>query len=165
MDKIFAADPATKFGWAHSSGASGTWDLSVKRDESSGMRLIRCRASLEKVHKELGINLLVYEAARNAGAKMQGALVVQAMIQSVIVVFCEDHGIEYRGYSPSEIKSHATGNGNAKKEDMVAWALAANPKIKPVDMDDNRADALALLSFATETYGSVPNDFGRKTRS
>lgn len=139
--KILALDPATKCGWAHSDGPSGVFDLSIRRDESAGMRLLRLKGKLNEIRRDVGIELVAYEAARNAAQKMQGALVVQATMQGVIVSWCEEHGIEYRGYSPSEIKKHATGKGNASKCDMVK---AAEAKFGPVE-DDNHADALWIL--------------------
>lgn len=141
--KILALDPATKCGWAHSGGGSGTWDLSIRRDESGGMRLIRLEGKLVTIHNSAGIDMVVYEAARNAGPKMQGALVVQAEMQGVIKLWCDSRDIPYRGFSPSEIKKHATGKGNANKAAMVAAAIAKgwNPK------DDNEADALWLLDL------------------
>src|SRR5690606_30850313 len=86
-----------------------------------------------------------------AGPKMQGALVVQAQLQAIIVAFCEDQGIDYRGYSPSEIKKHATGKGNASKEDMLSAARAKWPQVAIAD--DNQADALWLLDLANQEYG------------
>jgi Holliday junction resolvasome RuvABC endonuclease subunit len=151
--KILALDPATKCGWAHSSGLSGVWDLSIKRDESAGMRLIRLRAELDKflhVHREsnLGVDLVVYEAVRNMAPGGRGASVVQAMIQGVIVLWCEDHGINYRGYSPNQIKKQATGKGNASKDNVLAAACMRWPKLDIID--DNHADALWLLDLALE---------------
>ena len=72
---ILALDPATHCGWASSVGASGCWDLSVRRDESSGMRLIRLRAKLREIHAASPITMLFFEAARHCGGA--GALVVQ----------------------------------------------------------------------------------------
>ena len=148
--RILAMDQATKCGWAHSAGASGTWDLSIRRDESSGMRLIRLQSKLKEIFEGVGIDIIVYEAARHAAPKMQGALVVQAEIQGVIKLFCETHKIESRGYSPSEVKKHATGKGNANKETMVSFAKAKWPKVKLVD--DNHADALHILGLALKEY-------------
>lgn len=145
---ILAIDPATKCGWAHSGGASGTWDCSVRRDESVGMRLIRLRAKLEEVLKSGPVDLVVFEAARHAGPGMQGALVVQATLQGVLIVWAEDHQIEYRGYSSKEIKKFATGKGNASKAQMVK---AAEMKFGRVG-DDNEADALWLLALAQRDY-------------
>lgn len=143
---ILALDPATKCGYAHSCGVCGTWDLSVRRDESSGMRLIRLAAKIAEIHKSVGIDVLVFEAARNAGPKMQGALVVQAEFQGQIKAWCENNKVEYRGYSPTEIKKHATGKGNAGKELMIFKARAKWPAAGIVD--DNQADALWLLDLA-----------------
>lgn len=141
--RILALDPATNCGWAHSDGAAGTWDLSVRRDESSGMRLIRLRG---KLNDFFGMtDLVVFEAARNCAPRMQGALVVQAELQGVIKLWCEANKIEYRGFSPSEIKKHATGKGNANKEAMVAFARLKWPEFKG---DDNEADARWILDFA-----------------
>lgn len=149
--RILALDPATRCGFAHSMGASGTWDLSTRRDESIGMKLIRFRGKLEEIRLAVGVDLLVYEAARHAAPKMQGALVVQAMLQATLVTWCEDNRIEYRGYSPSEIKKRATGRGNAGKPDVLAAARAKWPEVR----DDNQADSLWLLDLAAAEYGGA----------
>lgn len=147
--KILAIDPATRCGWAHSDGMGGTWDLSIRRDESAGMRLLRLRGKLKEIHQTLGIEVLAFEAARNAAPKMQGALVIQAQLQAVIVTFCEDNQIQYRGFSPTEVKKHATGKGNASKEEMIHFAKQKWPLIQIAD--DNHADALHILSLTQAT--------------
>jgi len=172
--KILALDPATLCGWAHTNGKSGTWDLKPKRDESRGMRLVRLRLRLKKMLMKYDIDMLVFEAARHAGPKMQGALVVQSEMQGVIKLWCELKGIEYKGYSPSEIKKFATGKGNAgarkrrKKGDvspqpkrkkgagkqaMRVAALNRWPDME--EADDNEIDAKWLLALATKQFGSV----------
>lgn len=128
---------------------SGTWDLSVRRDESGGMRLVRLAGKLNEMHK-LGIDLVVFEAARHCAPGMQGALVCQAEMQGLIKHWCEEKGINYRGYSPTEIKKHATGKGNAKKDAMIAAARAKWQNVK----DDNEADARFLLDLAEKEYGT-----------
>ena len=55
---ILAIDPATVCGWAHSGAGSGVWDLSVRADESNGMRLLRLRAKLNAA-REAGLDLVV----------------------------------------------------------------------------------------------------------
>jgi Holliday junction resolvasome RuvABC endonuclease subunit len=144
---ILALDPATKCGWAHSCSASGTWDLSIKRDESAGMRLIRIIGKLNEIDELLGINLVVYEAARHAVSN--GALICQSELQGVIKLWCEHKKIDYRGFSPSEIKKHATGKGNANKSDMMSAAMAKWPNFRG---DDNEADARFLLDMAKGLY-------------
>jgi len=142
--KILALDIGTKMGWAHSCGVSGVWDLSVRRDESGGMKLIRLRSKLNEIYNSEGIELVVFEAVRHAAPGMQGALVVGAELQGVLKVWCEVDGIEYRGYSPSEIKKHATGKGNTNKQMMLDLAREKWGHIE----DDNEADAKWLLDLA-----------------
>lgn len=148
---ILALDLATKTGWAVSCGQSGTWDLSIRRDESSDMRLIRLRGKLNDLHSALGIEMVAYEAARHAAPGMQGALVTQAEMQGVLKTWCSDRRIPYKGFSPGEIKKHATGKGNSGKD---AMAEAARTKLG-VDLagkDDNEVDAIWLLDMAKHLY-------------
>lgn len=148
--KILAIDPATKCGWAvNEPQASGTWNLSVRRDESDGMRLIRLESKLAAIDEAGGIDLVVFEAARHGAPKMQGALVVQAQFQGVLKAWCLRRQIPYRAYSPTEIKKHATGRGNANKDAVLLAARDRWPGCK----DDNEADALWLLDLASEEYG------------
>lgn len=146
--RILALDPATACGWAHVAGDSGVWDLSVKKDESKGMRLIRLRSYLNQVREKHGVELLVFEASRNS--KFGNAVKVAAQIQAVIEMWCYDNGVEYCGYSPKTIKLHATGNGNASKDDMKVAAGEKFPGVKIED--DNHADALCLLNMAVELF-------------
>lgn len=152
MKTILAIDPATVCGWAALTGATlsgGTWDLSIRRDESGGMRVVRFEAKLNEIAGAYRIGLVVFEAARNCAPRMQGALVVQAELQGVLKLWCERRRIAYRGYSPSEIKKYATGKGNANKEAMVAAARQRWPEFKG---DDNEADARWLVILAERDY-------------
>lgn len=146
---ILAIDPATKCGWAHSCGESGVWDLSIRRDESGGMRLLRFRGKLNSVRASVGVDVVAFEAARHAAPKMAGALVVQAELQGTLKLWCEQRQVQYRGYSPSEIKKHATGKGNASKADMVEAAVDKFGSVA----DDNEADALWLLDLVQGEVG------------
>jgi len=152
--KILALDPATKCGFAHSCGVAGTWDLSVRRDESAGMRLVRLRGKLGELQRDVGVDLVVFEAARHASARMGGAVVVQAELQSVIKVWCHDVGLDYRGYSPSEVKKHATGKGNADKKAVIAVARKRWPGLSR-EVDDNEVDARWLLDLAVRDLGGT----------
>lgn len=97
------------------------------------------------MRSSLGVALVVFEGARHAGLKMQGALVVQSEMQGVVKLWCEEHGIDYRAYSPSEIKKHATGKGNAGKEEMLEAARARWPD--RVFKWHDEADATFLLDL------------------
>ena len=149
--RILALDPATMCGWAHSCGTSGTWDLSTKKDESGGMKLIRLVGKLDEMYMRAGVDLVVFEAQRGGNRAFLGSLVVQSEIQGCIKLWCERMDIPYRGYSPSEIKKHATGKGNSGKEKMMEAAKARWPRVEFVD--DNQADACWLLSLGTSEYG------------
>jgi Holliday junction resolvasome RuvABC endonuclease subunit len=150
---MLALDPATMMGWAITPELSGVWDLSIKRDESAGMKLLRLKGKLREVAANSTIKLIVYEAARNAMPKMQGALVHQAKLQAIIESFAEENGIDYKGYSPSEIKKFATGKGNANKEAMIIAAKKMYPGVEI--LDDNHADALLLLGLARKEFPNL----------
>ncbi len=141
---VLALDLGRKCGWAHSGGMSGVWDLSIKPDESSGMRLVRLRAKLETVYNALGVHLLVFEAARNL--RFGNAVRSNAEFQAVVKLWAHDRGVEYKGYSPKQIKKFATGKGTASKTAMLAAAKTKWPDLEIID--DNHADALWLLELA-----------------
>lgn len=144
MKNILALDVATNCGWAHSSGPSGTWDLSVKRDESSGMRLIRLVAKLNEMKAAAGVDLLFFEAAQVYIGHMSGVL-VEAEMLGTVKLWCEQNNVEYASRNIAQIKKHATGKGNAKKDMMLASARArwSDRQIKTAD----EADALWLLDL------------------
>ena len=64
--------------------------------------------------------------------------------------FCEHHHIPYQGVPVGTIKRFITGKGNASKEAVITAvrALGHSP------VDDNEADALALLHWAIAAGGS-----------
>jgi Holliday junction resolvasome RuvABC endonuclease subunit len=151
--KILALDLGTYMGWAHVCGVSGTWNLSVQKDESSGMRLLRLRGKLNAVKESEGIDLICFEAFRYTS--QQSAAVVLGEIQATVKLWCHDNGAEYKGYSPTEIKKHATGRGNAGKSDMRESAIAKWGEARIGPMDDNEVDALWLLDMGLQSFGSL----------
>lgn len=140
--KILSLDPATLCGWAHSSGASGYWDLNLKRDESPGMKLLKLRSKLTETKNTIGVDLLAYEAVRYAAGGH--ALIALAEIQGQIKAWCLENGVEYKGYSSTSIKTHATGKGRASKAEMVSAAIRISGKV--VESEDE-ADAICLMSL------------------
>lgn len=150
-----ALDFATKTGWAHSCGASGVWDFSIKKDESSGMRLIRFQAKLRETHESVGFGLIVFETVsvgRGTKANMDGVK-LQSKLQGVIEQFAEEHdGVECCSYHQATIKKHALPR--VKKRDKAAMLSAARARWPAVDIiDDNQADALWLLDLAQHDLG------------
>ena len=140
--KILALDIATHCGWAISNGIYGEWDLRPKRDESSGMRLIRFKSKLKEIIETESINLIVFE---RPGGIHRGAIIVQSELQGILKEYCEEKKIEYKGYSSMEIKKFATGKGNCKKDLMIEFA---RKKYNYQGDNDNEADALHLLNLA-----------------
>jgi len=144
--RMLALDPATHCGWAISNDVYGVWNLTPKRDESMGMRLIRFRAKLIEIIENEKINLVSFE---RPGGRHTGAIIVQSELQGQIKVICEERFIPYRAYSSQEIKKHATGKGNSGKPQMVS---AAKQKLGYTGKDDNEADALWLLDLTKLDY-------------
>jgi Holliday junction resolvasome RuvABC endonuclease subunit len=143
---ILALDIGTHCGWAHSCGLSGTWDLSVKRDESSGMRLIRLRSKLREIFDGEGVDIVFFEAVRFAGGKTGRAIPVMGELQGVIKLWAELKKIPYKGLSSSEVKKFATGKGNAGKPAMKEAALKKWGGVVE-GCDDNEVDAKWILEL------------------
>jgi len=138
---LLTLDIATKTGWCTKT-SSGTWDLSPRKNESKGMRLIKFKASLREICEAEKISLIIFEGAVTYG-KFPNHVAVE--LQGVLKLFCEENSIEYRSYMPTEIKKFATGKGNSKKEAMIA---AAKEKYGYNGNDDNEADAIHLYHLA-----------------
>lgn len=66
---------------------------------------------------------------------------------ATLTAWCEHHSIPYQGVPVGTIKKHATGKGNAGKEDVITSVRARGH----APVDDNEADALALLHWGIET--------------
>jgi Holliday junction resolvasome RuvABC endonuclease subunit len=66
-----------------------------------------------------------------------------------LTAWCEHRAIPYQGVPVGTLKKHVTGKGNADKAAMIA--AMQEKRFRPVD--DNEADALALLLWAMELHG------------
>lgn len=143
---LLAIDPATKSGWA-TVDAYGTWDISIRPNESDGIKWLRFKARLDEVCKLALIDVVAYE--RPAG-RHANALIHHSKLIAIIETYCAENNIQFKGYSASHIKKHATGKGNCSKAAMVA---AAQEKLGYEGEDDNEADALWLYELAAEDLG------------
>lgn len=148
---ILALDLGTKCGWAYQTEAnmsSGVWNLKASSSESIGERYQKFRHALEHINGR--IHYVVYEEVKFHRAT--DAAHVYGGFEAILQSFCLDHKIEYQGVGVSTIQKHATGRGMApkgKKKELMFQA-AVN-KYKSVNViDDNHADALCLLSWATD---------------
>jgi Holliday junction resolvasome RuvABC endonuclease subunit len=144
--KILALDLAETSGWAYNQPLinGGTWDLKPKRGSSQGMKLIKLRSFLEDFYNEVnGVDLIVYE--KPAGRFINGVIGVAELV-AVVKIFCEDKGIQYTSYRPTEVKKAMAGSGNANKEKMFKAAEKMFPEISIID--HNMADAMLMLKLA-----------------
>ncbi|AKK20069.1 hypothetical protein HUT03_02160 [Candidatus Liberibacter africanus] len=104
-------------------GIKTIWFEEVRRHDLRGIKTIW----FEEVRRHLGV-----DASHAYGGFL-----------AVLASWCERHGIAYSGVPVQTIKKHITGKGNANKALVVlaVKGLGFNP------IDDNEADALALLDY------------------
>ena len=146
---ILALDLGQKTGWAvrNADGAiaSGTVEFKPGRFEGGGMVYLRFRAWLQEVDETAGgIGAVYFEEVRFhrgvTAAHAYGGYLAH------LTAWAEMYKIPYRGVPVGTIKRHVTGRGNADKDAVIAAVRALG--FDPVD--DNEADALALLDWALE---------------
>ena len=149
-----ALDLGTTTGWAYQFEGrvvvSGTWNLRPGRYDGGGMRFVRFTNHLHELHAADPIGIVYYEEVR--AHKGVDAAHVYGGLMATLTSWCEQHGIPYEGVPVGEIKKFATGKGNASK-DMV-WNAVVAWGHQPVD--DNEADALALLKCKAGAFHTPP---------
>ena len=151
---LLALDLGTTTGWALSPPggpiASGTVSFRPSRYDGGGMRYLRFRGWLDSIAEDSGLPGAIHfeEVRRHVGTD---AAHVYGGLLAILTSWCEQRGIAYQGVPVGTIKRHITGKGNADKAAVIAAVRARgfNPT------DDNEADALAILLWATETQGGV----------
>jgi len=155
MDRtLLAIDLGTTTGWALRSTdgliTSGTVSFRPSRYDGGGMRYLRFQNWLAEMDRLSGpITTIFYEEVRRHigtdAAHVFGGLL------ATLTAWAELRGIPYGGVPVGTIKKFATGKGNANKAAMMTAARARG--FSPVD--DNEADAIAILLWAVETRGGV----------
>lgn len=144
---ILALDLGTTTGWAlrSSDGTinSGSAGFRPQRFEGGGMRFLRFKRWLAEL-KDMtgGIHALYFEEVRRHVST--DAAHAYGGFLATLTAWCEHHQIPYQGVPVGTIKKHATGKGNASKDDV----LSAMRALGHAPADDNEADALALLRWA-----------------
>lgn len=147
-----ALDMSSVCGWAvgvPGKVSYGVWQLAPRRGESPGMRYLRLRARLHALRaKHPDIAVVFYEQAHHrGGAATEYAVGCVATVQA----WCAEYGIEHAAVHSATIKKHATGKGNAPKDAVMAAMRRRG--FEPID--DNEADALALLDWAFAHGGAI----------
>ena len=147
--RTLALDMGSRCGWAIGKAGevcSGVWDIAPRRGESPGMRYLHLRAHLQHVRAAYpDLAAVFYEQAHHrGGAATEYAVGCVATVQA----WCAEHSLEHAAVHSATIKKHATGKGNASKDEMVASARARGH----TPVDDNEADALGLLDWAVHHH-------------
>ena len=154
MTHIIALDLGTKTGFAEFADGDPyseqwvLWKPSKKtKDLTLGRRVLEFEGHLSAhdTPREFYPDAIYYEDVRRHlgtdAAHVYGAL------QGVLEVFCLTRMIRLVPVGVKVIKKHATGNGNATKQDMVRaayklWGLS--------NISEDEADALGLLHYAVQ---------------
>ena len=149
---VLALDLGTATGWALRTRddciTSGTMTFKPSRFEGGGMRYLRFHGWLREMRELAGpIDRIVFEEVRRHigtdAAHIFGGLL------ATLTSWAELNTIPYEGVPVGTIKRFATGKGNADKAAVIAAMQARG--FRPAD--DNEADALALLLWATSSTG------------
>lgn len=143
MTALLALDLGTLTGYAFSptvgSVVSGVFNNKGGRYEGGGMRYVRFRGHLDRMHAAAPIGMVVFEEVR----RHQGtdAAHVYGGMLAMLTAWCEEAKIPYEGIPVATIKKFATGKGNAGKNEVIAAVRSMGYEPR----DDNEADAIALL--------------------
>jgi Holliday junction resolvasome RuvABC endonuclease subunit len=148
--RILALDLGTKTGWAWSDGVrveSGVNTLVLRKEESPGMRYVRFRKWFDDMCLLSLPDVVVCEKPHLRGF---GATHFLTNLLGRVEEECAIRGVQHSTCHTGTLKKHATGYGNASKDEMVkiAQAIFSDRLVA----DDNEADALLLLAWARDTY-------------
>lgn len=138
---LLAIDPATACGWAMSPQEYGCWSLDKKKGESDGAKWLKLEVNIKNLIKNRNVRIVGFELPV---VGMMGATIHHAKLNAIIERTCAELEVEYKTFSPSEIKLFATGRGNAKKPEMIE---AARVHFGYEGDNDNEADALWILAL------------------
>jgi Holliday junction resolvasome RuvABC endonuclease subunit len=150
---LLAIDIGTTTGWARCSRDgtvhSGSQSFAPRRMEAAGQRWLKFRAFLVEQRQQAGdIHAVYYEDVKQHAGTL--AAHVYGGFLACLEMWCAANNIPLRPVGVGQVKKHWTGKGNAKKDEMIVAAKAKG--FAPVD--DNHADALAILSLARAIEGA-----------
>jgi Holliday junction resolvasome RuvABC endonuclease subunit len=144
---ILALDLGSRCGWAVLSArsgevASGVAEFRPGRFEGAGMAFLRFETFLENINNAATLGIVVFEEVR----AHRGTLAAQVYggFLAHLTAWCERKAVPYTAVPVATIKRHATGKGNASKDEVIAAVRARGFAPK----DDNEADAIAILDWA-----------------
>lgn len=143
---LLALDLGTHTGWAirrrDGSIVHGTESFSPRKSWTPGQRWLRYRSWLAQIIDREQVHAITYELVhRHLGTEAAHAY---GAFQACTEMAAGCRGIELLTVGVGTTKRHWTGKGNADKAAMIAEAKRRG--FRPVD--DNAADALAILDWA-----------------
>lgn len=136
--KVLGIDPGMTTGWAlyeNEQYTNGVWDLKAIKGAEPIYTLYQ---SLDSMLRHECVGLVCYEepVARGMAARSLNRQL------GVIIVVCELHCVPHYPVNPGTLKKHATGKGNATKEEMAAVLPG-----KLQSTDHNAIDAAWLADY------------------
>lgn len=149
MTACLALDMASDTGWAIKSPrgtASGVKNIAPAKGQHAGMRYKKLLNLLIDMHKTYPeITMIAYEHPI-AGHRGINQAAYSYGCMAVVQMFCAMHSLISRSAYPSTVKKYIAGRGNADKNEMISAIrkLGFDPE------DDNEADALGVLLWATQ---------------
>lgn len=145
INKILSIDIGSTSGWAYYNNGiitSGSKKFKDNAYSGGGAKYLNFASWLKEYNPDI---VYFEEVKRHIGtiaAHTYGGFL--AMLEA----WCEKNNIPYQGVGVGTIKKSATGKGNANKETMINAMIFKGHK--PVD--DNEADALALLYYVLDKH-------------
>jgi crossover junction endodeoxyribonuclease RuvC len=142
---LLALDLGTNTGWALSHKGdiqSGTISFKDTPFDCKDSKYTKFRRWLDNQKAHFEFEQIVYESVRRHAGTI--AAQVYGGFMATLQTFGDKHEIPYEGVPVGTIKKFATGKGNASKEDVIRAMKGRGHE----PIDDNEADALALLYWA-----------------
>ena len=129
-------------GQAFTVHGSGYWNIKSSRYEDLGVRPVRLKRHLERMHALWNFHEIAYEAVKFSSTTYSSQL--YGVMWGTMMVFAKEHDIPYVGVDISSWKKELVGRGNASKEDV---RLEVNRRTgKQVDVHDE-SDAIGVLIY------------------
>lgn len=142
---ILALDLGTKPGYAvrrrDGQIAHGSADFTPRASWAPGQKWQRWRAWLSALIVEHQVAQIAFEDVKRHALGAVLAAHAYGGYRAMMEMVADQHNIPLHAYGVGQVKQHWTGNGSAKKEDMIAQAKIRGFRVA----DDNDADALAIL--------------------
>lgn len=157
MRVTLALDLGTNAGFALLR-ADGRIESGIERFESKGnegpgtrwLRFKRWLVDTKAANEQL--SHVAYELVVGGVPGQVYAAQIYGGFVATLQAFCEHHQLTYEGVHVGTIKKRWTGNGAAKKHEMMARCVELG--FKPAN--DNEADAIALLHIACDRVPALP---------